>query len=77
MDYLDFDNPINDLLEKYKPKLKRFSSFIYERVTYKAGDFVYVINHQENAYPYIARLKELVLIETAPSKFIPVINVQW
>jgi hypothetical protein len=77
VNYLDFDNPINELLEKYKGKLKRFSSFIRERITYKAGDFIYVINRQENSYPYIARLKELVLIEIAPSKFIPVLNVQW
>lgn len=77
VDYLDFDNPINALLEKNKGKLKRYSSFILEGNLYKAGDYVSVINRQIDSYPFICRLNELVLIETSPSKFLPVVKVQW
>lgn len=77
VDYLDFDNPINALIEKHKGKLKHFSSFIFEGNLYKTGDFVSVINRQIDSYPFICRINELLLLETGPSKFLPVVNVQW
>jgi len=77
VDYLKFDNPVTELVSKLKSKTRKYSSFLYEGETYRVGDDILVINVHDNNYPYVCRIKELLLLETSAGKFLPVLYVMW
>ena len=77
IDYLDYDNPIDDIVEQNKSKTKKYKSVLYDGQVYKADECVQVVNRKEDSYPFVCRIKELLLIEQTSNRFLPIIYVQW
>ena len=76
MDYLKFENPLNELIERHKNNAKHYKKFVFNGETFSVGDKLRIINRRDGT-PYICTVKDLLLVETAPSKFLPAVLVTW
>ena len=77
VDLMAYENPLNTLAEKNRSKLKKYTSFVYDNQTYSVGDDVMILNKEDYLLSYLCRIRELVLLESSPGRFLPMLKVQW